>query len=157
MQKDTKRWRIDQYFPYVSVTSTTNINSATINHPIPNTLPPFSKLNSNLPTPDLITSDDSKLEDINLSSQPLSPTEIELLSLGLNFCPNSTSNKFELIKDLYLFARKLTYKFMFDKERCIKQTDIADQEIWKDFTVAEFHALKTLVLLLDKSESTARH
>ena len=81
---------------------------------------------------------DSLLEVIHLSSQPLSPTEVELLSLGLSFCPNTTSKKFELIKDLYLFARKLTYKFMFDKERCTQQTDSAHQEIWKDFTVAEF-------------------
>lgn len=43
---------------------------------------------------------------------------------------------------------------MFDKERSARQVEIADQEIWKNFTVAEFRALKTLLLLLDESEGT---
>lgn len=41
---------------------------------------------------------------------------------------------------------------MFDNDRWNKQTSISDQEIWKDFTVDEFRALRDLVLLLEENE-----
>lgn len=52
----------------------------------------------------------SHLNVMNLSSQPLTPVELEDLSLGLGFCPKHILDKFNLIKDLYLFVRKLCLK-----------------------------------------------
>lgn len=41
---------------------------------------------------------------------------------------------------------------MFDNDRRDKQVDASNQEIWKDLTVAEFRALRNLVLLLEENE-----
>ncbi|XP_073491307.1 uncharacterized protein [Aquarana catesbeiana] len=56
-----------------------------------------------------------KFDIINLSSHPLTEDETTLLELGLTFCPDEEANKFELIKDLHLFARHLMYKVLYDK------------------------------------------
>lgn len=45
---------------------------------------------------------------INLSSHLLADHETKLLSKGLEFCPTSSIDKFDLIKDLQMFACKLT-------------------------------------------------
>lgn len=71
-----------------------------------------------------LTANECKLEVINLLSYPLSTIEHELLQLGLSFCPNSLPNRFEIKKDLYLFARKLTLKVMYDSDRRGKQAEI---------------------------------
>lgn len=39
---------------------------------------------------------------------------------------------------------------MYDNDRCNKQAEIS-YKIWKDFSVAEFRALKNLVLMLDEN------
>lgn len=46
---------------------------------------------------------------INLSSYPLNKDEEELLSLDHSFCPHSHMDKFTIIKDVYLFARRLLF------------------------------------------------
>lgn len=43
---------------------------------------------------------------------------------------------------------------MYDKERKDKQTEIMNQEIWKNFTVVDFRTLKTLISLLDENEGS---
>lgn len=43
---------------------------------------------------------------------------------------------------------------MYDNDRRNKQAEISHQEIWKDFSVAEFRALKNLILLLEENESS---
>lgn len=73
--------------------------------------------------------------------------------MELSFCPISTPDTFSIIKDPHLFSRKLTYKFLFDHDRQEKQKNLIEQEIWKDFTVAEFRALKDLVLLLEENDT----
>lgn len=103
-------------------------------------------LTDSIPAPIQQTNVDyQNLEIIDLSSYPLSQTKRELLQLYLSFCPNSISTKFDIIKDLHLFSRKLTYKYMFDSERQNKQTDISHQKTWKNVTVSEFRALRDMV------------
>lgn len=41
-------------------------------------------------------------------------TKISHLRYGLSFCPTFQLDKYDTIKDVYLFSRKLTYKFLFD-------------------------------------------
>lgn len=61
--------------------------------------------------------DDDKLQVINLSSQALSETEKKVLGLGLT----NKTDSFEVVKDLNLFACRLTYKYLYDEEREKKQ------------------------------------
>lgn len=39
------------------------------------------------------------------------------MSKGLTFCPNRKLDKFETIKDLHLYTRKLLLRSMYDKEK----------------------------------------
>lgn len=52
--------------------------------------------------------DIEQLQIINLSTEILSQADTQVLPLGLSF---------ELVKDMSLFARRLTYKYMYDKEK----------------------------------------
>lgn len=92
------------------------------------------------------------LDVINLSSYNLSPSEIEVLRLGLSFCPSQQIDKFTLAKDLHLFARNLTYKYVFDNER--GRVMGREEDFYKGFTVQDFRALKILIQLLDENESS---
>lgn len=79
-----------------------------------------------------------QLQIINLSSKILSPSEAEVLTLGLSFFPASWADKFEVVKDVNLFARRLTYKYMYDKKRRKEKQELMEREQWKGFTV-RFH------------------
>lgn len=94
-----------------------------------------------------------QLKIINLSSKVLSPFEIEVLGLGLSFCPTSRADPFEAVKDLNLFARRLTYKYIYDKEKKKKKQELIEHEQWKGFTVREFMDLKDLMDLLDENNT----
>lgn len=50
------------------------------------------------------------LNIINLSSHILTKDEITVLKKDLSFCPNENLEKFELTKDLQLFAQKSILK-----------------------------------------------
>lgn len=52
------------------------------------------------------------LNVMNLSSYRLSEDESRVLSLGLSFCPNQSTDKFGVITDLNLFAKKLSKVYM---------------------------------------------
>lgn len=91
---------------------------------------------------------------INLSSKALSGAELEVLSLDLSFCPTASIDSFEIVKDLDLFARHLTYKYMFDDERKKKKQEILEHEQWKGFTVRDFMALKDLMDHLDENDGS---
>lgn len=52
---------------------------------------------------------------VNLSSHNLSTYEVDVLMKGLGFCPNENFCKFDLVKDLNLFVRKLLLKNMYDR------------------------------------------
>lgn len=47
---------------------------------------------------------------VHLSSQKLTPDEVDVLSLGLGFCPDSNYNLFDTVKDINLFIHKLNLK-----------------------------------------------
>lgn len=51
------------------------------------------------------------------TSYRLTPEEEQVLHLGLGFCPSEPIDIYETIKDLYLFARKLTFNYMSDPDR----------------------------------------
>lgn len=61
--------------------------------------------------------DNPQLKIIILSSHTLTSHEIEVLRWGLSFCPKANTTHFDILKGFNLFARLLTYKFIFDKER----------------------------------------
>ena len=71
--------------------------------------------------------------------------------MGLGFCPLDPLKVTHTIKDLYLFARNLTYKFIFDGDRACVGLEHELAERTKQFTVAEFRALRDLMLLYDES------
>lgn len=52
---------------------------------------------------------------INLSNHPLSKDELDVLALGLSFCPDMKLDKFPIIKDLHLFVRKLMLKTIYHR------------------------------------------
>ena len=89
-----------------------------------------------------------------MTPYPLSKDELTVLKLGLSFCPNSNLDKYEVIKDLYLFARKLTYKFIFDpdKKRLREERELSEQI--KKYSMKEFRALRDLILLLDENDTS---
>lgn len=55
--------------------------------------------------------------------------EIEVLLKGLSFCPQTNFNKFEIIKDINIFARNLLPRVLHDKGTEI----LADELAWKDY------------------------
>lgn len=78
------------------------------------------------------------LNIVNLSSYTLSSEEAQVLHKGLGFCPNENVDKFEFVKDLQLFARKLILKNRYQKPG--EQADL---------TPRENRALDQLVSLLE--------
>lgn len=55
----------------------------------------------------------SSLKVINLTDKSLTRPQMEVLSLGLTFAPASNFDRFFAVKDLYLFARKLFFKKLY--------------------------------------------
>lgn len=58
--------------------------------------------------------EDNALEIINLTPYTFSPEELAMLKLGLNFCPGSDMDHFDIVKALNLFARKLNFKYQLE-------------------------------------------
>lgn len=56
------------------------------------------------------------------------------------------------MKELHLFARNLTYKYIFDTER--GKITAREEDLYKGFKVQDFRALKTLSQLLDENEGS---
>lgn len=71
------------------------------------------------------------------------------LQLGLGFCPSELIHIFETIKDVYLFARNLTFHFILDKDRQKFNLEKELAERTKHFSMQEFRALQELMLLFD--------
>lgn len=61
-------------------------------------------------------------------------------------------DKYDTIKDLYLFCRKLTYKYLFDDQHIRFKRDKELSESIKHFTMEEFRAFRDLILLLEENE-----
>lgn len=83
---------------------------------------------------------------VNLTKDPISEPQRKLLEKGLNFVPNSPLDKFTVVKDLNLFARKLTLKLMYDKPD-LPIPGLAD---WNDLSAQEYRSIKNLMDLLDE-------
>lgn len=99
----------------------------------------------------------SKLNIISLTTSKFSAVKLSVLQLGLGFCLAQPINVSETIKDLYLFTRRLTYKYIFDSDRNQKRLEKDHTEQIKHFTMDEFRALRDLMLLYEESsgESSA--
>lgn len=82
---------------------------------------------------------------VNLSSHPLIQHELEVLKRGLSFCPDKDMDVFDVIKDVNLFARKLLLKVLVNKPKT-SQPNYA--EMFQGYTLADFRALKDLILLM---------
>lgn len=65
--------------------------------------------------PELVSSNAKRLKIINLSDYTLSPEEETVLQKGLTFSPMEKLDKFTVVKDLYFFCRKLTFKKFIQK------------------------------------------
>lgn len=87
---------------------------------------------------------------INLSSQVLTPEELEVLSLGLGFCPDSSYDIFKTIKDLNLFVHKLNLKILHHKP----ESSTAGSAALMQLSIAECRELREL-LLTDADEFTS--
>lgn len=68
-------------------------------------------------TPTSFFQHDTHLDIINWTPYLLTEDELSVLQLGLGFCPLDPLIVTETIKDLYLFACNLTFKYIFDKDR----------------------------------------
>lgn len=88
-------------------------------------------------------------EIVNVSSYNLSWEEILALQKGLSFCPDQDIDIFECIKDVNLFARKLFLKVLLDKFKTEKPNYT---EMFTEYTVADFWALKDLILLMQDNQ-----
>lgn len=87
-------------------------------------------------------------EIVNLSSYQLSAEEEMVLLNGLSFYPDQELNVFDCITDINLFARKVLLKVFLDKSKIVKPNY---SEMSKGFTVADFRALKDLILLMQEN------
>lgn len=52
---------------------------------------------------------------VNLSKQNLRVEQLEVLAMGLGFCPERNHNLFDTVKDVNLFVRKLMLKVLHHK------------------------------------------
>lgn len=81
--------------------------------------------------------------NLTLWISPLTPDKILVLSKGLTFCPNHKVDKFETIKYLHLFTRKMLLRSMYDKGQLGPDTG-------RSFS--ERQALANLNALLEESD-----
>lgn len=65
-----------------------------------------------------------------------------MLQKGLTFTPTSSLDKFEFIKDVYLFCRQLTFKLLYDKPSLADELPQTDRQVFED-----------LMLLLEEAET----
>lgn len=91
----------------------------------------------------------TQFEIINLSSHQLSEAESQVLQLGLTSCPDSNVDRFTIIKDIHLFARRLMFKTLYDKHtqlsECLRTTALDPGT----YTLQELCALDDLMELWD--------
>lgn len=71
----------------------------------------------------------------------LSKEEIEVLSLGLGFCPDLRLDNFDTIKDVHLFVRKLNLKALYHKHKAPNTR----MEVLQSLSKSECRALKELL------------
>ncbi|XP_077155858.1 uncharacterized protein LOC143818449 [Ranitomeya variabilis] len=79
---------------------------------------------------------------INLSNHVLSDAQLKLLEKGLTFSPSSRLDKFQVVKDVHLFARKVLL------QRLHYKSDVGNL----DYSDSELEVLKNLEELLKENE-----
>lgn len=79
---------------------------------------------------------------VNLSKYQLNDTKIDILLRGLSFCSNQDIDKFEAIKDIQLFARKIILKQLYCKT--VKEG--------RSLKPQELQAIDNLIALLEESD-----
>lgn len=67
---------------------------------------------------------------------------------GLSFCPGENLDIFDSIEDLNLFASKVLLKVLQDRYQVDKPNY---SEIFRGYTIADFRALKDLILLMQEN------
>ncbi|XP_077112516.1 uncharacterized protein LOC143767879 [Ranitomeya variabilis] len=72
------------------------------------------------------------LQIINLSNHILSAHESSVLSKGLTFSPVPQMDKFTLIKDLFLFCRKIVLQVLHNKSYITPFSDQTEQRVFQD-------------------------
>lgn len=82
----------------------------------------------------------------------MSDSEAQVLKLVPTFCPDSQVDKFDLIKDVHLFARRLMYKVIFDKPPAQPATSVSHVNV--NDNIAEHHALAELMDLWEEGHVT---
>lgn len=78
------------------------------------------------------------MDIINLTPYLFKDEILDVLKYGLSFCPSANIDKYETIKDAYLFSRNLTFKFLFDKEYLQSKQDKFISEQVKHFSMEDF-------------------
>lgn len=58
--------------------------------------------------------------------------ELSVLRLGLNFCPSTNLDHFDIIKGLHLFGRRLNFKSIFHEQ------EQKPKPSWQGYSKAEF-------------------
>lgn len=77
--------------------------------------------------------------------------ELTILQLGFTFCPDPEADQYELVKGLHLFARRLMYQVLYDKDQKDNQFPAYDNSVLEDATIEDLRALHDLMELWDKS------
>lgn len=88
---------------------------------------------------------------MNLTPYHFPDNELEVPKLGLSFCPSANLDKYELIKDIYMFACNLTYRYMFDQDSVRARQEQEFSKSIKHYTMEDFRALRDLMLLLEEN------
>lgn len=89
------------------------------------------------------------LEIINLSSVSLTDDQIYVLKLRLTFWPSTNIDRFQLVKDIHLFARRLLFKVIYDRPPSCESVDFPPL----DFSEAELQAMDNLMLLWEEGHT----
>lgn len=69
--------------------------------------------------------------------------QIQVVGLGLTFCPDQEVNAFE-VKDVNLFARKIMFKIIFDKDIRGPLSGVTSDKLWKNKTINKVKVLMEL-------------
>lgn len=92
----------------------------------------------------------TQFEIVNLSSHQLPDVENQVLQLGLTFCPDSDADRFTIIKDIHLFARRLMFKTLYDKPTQLSECLGTTAPDPGTYTLQELRALDDLMELWDE-------
>lgn len=75
---------------------------------------------------------ENSLQIVNLSSHTLTTDEKQLLEKGLTFSPMSKLDKFEAVKDVYMFCRQLCFKLLYDRPDVLQDISGVDRGLFQD-------------------------